>query len=92
MSEFRIFETDRFVADLERISPARRDKIVQKLRAFVYPRLREQPCFGPNIRKLKGFRPETWRYRIGGYRFFYIVDDKEKTVSMVAADTRQQSY
>jgi len=92
LSEFRIFETDRFVADLERISPARRDKIVQKLRAFVYPRLREQPCFGPNIRKLKGFRPETWRYRIGGYRFFYIVDDKEKTVSMVAADTRQQSY
>ncbi|RPI98438.1 MAG: type II toxin-antitoxin system RelE/ParE family toxin [Candidatus Aminicenantes bacterium] len=74
------------------MTPARRDKIVQKLRAFIYPRLREQPCFGPNIRKLKGFRSETWRYRIGGYRFFYIVDDKEKTVSMVAADTRQQSY
>jgi len=49
LSDFRIFETDRFVADLERISPARRDKIVQKLRAFIYPRLREQPYFGPNI-------------------------------------------
>ena len=74
------------------VSPARKDKIVQKLRAVIYPQLREQPYFGPNIRKLKGFKPETWRYRIGTYRFFYIVDDKEKTVFMVAADTRQQSY
>jgi mRNA-degrading endonuclease RelE of RelBE toxin-antitoxin system len=28
----------------------------------------------------------------GPYRFFYIIDDKEKTVFMVSADTRQQSY
>jgi mRNA interferase RelE/StbE len=92
LSDFRIFETDQFMADLERISPARRDQIIQKLRTLVYPRLREQPYFGPNIKKLKGLRPETWRYRIGMYRFFFIVDDKEKTVFMVAADTRQQSY
>ena len=92
MSDFRVFETDQFVADLERISPARRDKIVQKLRSSVYPRLREQPYFGPNVKKLKGFDPETWRYRIGIYRFFYIIDDREKIVFMVAADTRQQSY
>jgi len=44
------------------------------------------------IEKLKGFKPETWRYRIGIYRFFYILDDKEKAVYLVAADTRQQSY
>jgi mRNA interferase RelE/StbE len=92
LNDFRIFETDQFAADLERISPARKEKIVQKLRASVYPQLREQPYFGPNIRKLRGFKPETWRYRIGGYRFFYIIDDREKIVSMVAADTRQQSY
>ncbi|MGZ5454014.1 MAG: type II toxin-antitoxin system RelE family toxin [Candidatus Aminicenantales bacterium] len=92
MNDFRVFETAQFEADLERISPARKEKIVQKLRAVIYPQLREQPYFGPNIRKLKGFKPETWRYRIGTYRFFYIVDDKEKTVFMVAADTRQQSY
>jgi len=54
--------------------------------------LRDQPYFGANIKKLKAFKPETWRYRIGSYRFFYIVDDKEKIVFMVAADTRQQSY
>jgi mRNA interferase RelE/StbE len=92
LNDFRVFETAQFEADLERISPARKEKIVQKLRAVIYPQLREQPYFGPNIRKLKGFKPETWRYRIGTYRFFYIVDDREKTVFMVAADTRQQSY
>ena len=87
-----MFETGQFVADLERISPARRDKILQKLRTLVFPRLREQPYYGSNIKKLKGFSPETWRYRIGMYRFFYDTDDRERIVFMVAADTRQQSY
>lgn len=80
------------MADLDRISPARRSKIIAKLRTFVYPQLREQPYFGTNIKKLRGFKPETWRYRIGPYRLFFIIDEREKTVSMVAADTRQQSY
>jgi mRNA interferase RelE/StbE len=92
LSDFRIFETAQFLDDLACISPARREKIEAKLRGFVYPRLRDQPYFGTNIKKLKGFKPETWRYRIGSYRFFYVVEDKEKIVSMVAADTRQQSY
>lgn len=92
MSDFRIFETDQFAADLDRISPARRDKIILKLRTFVYPQLRTQPFYGTNIKKLKDFRPETWRYRVGPYRFFYTIDEREKTVFMVAADTRQQSY
>ena len=92
MGEFRIFETDQFLGDFEKISPARRDKMAIRLRDLVYPQLRAQPYFGTNIKKLKGFKPETWRYRIGSYRFFYIVDDKAKIVSMVAADSRQGSY
>jgi mRNA interferase RelE/StbE len=92
LSDFRILETAQFVADLERISPARKDQIVQKLRAFVYPQLREQPYFGTHIKKLRGFKLETWRYRIGSYRFFYNIDDRERIVVMAAADTRQQSY
>ncbi len=92
MSEFRVFETAQFADDLERISPARKDKIAAKLRGLVYPQLREQPYFGTNIKKLKDFKPETWRYRIGPYRFFYIVDDRKKVVFMIAAKTRQQSY
>jgi mRNA interferase RelE/StbE len=92
LSEFRIFETDQFAADIGRISPARRDKIIRKLRTFVYPQLKTQPYFGTNIKKLKDLKPETWRYRLGPYRFFYMIDDREMTVFMVAADTRQQSY
>lgn len=92
MSDFRILETAQYLADLERISPARKDQIVQKLGAFVYPQLREQPYFGTHIKKLKGFKLETWRYRIGSYRFFYNIDDREKILILVAADTRQQSY
>ena len=92
MSDFRIAETDQFLGDLKRISSAGKGRIALKLRSYVYPQLREQPYFGPNIKKLRGYKPDTWRYRIGNYRFFYIIDDKEKTVFMVAADTRQQSY
>jgi mRNA interferase RelE/StbE len=92
LSDFRIAETDQFLGDLERISSAGKGRIALKLRSNVYPQLREQPYFGANIKKLRGYKPDTWRYRIGNYRFFYIIDDKEKTVFMVAADTRQQSY
>jgi mRNA interferase RelE/StbE len=92
LSEFRIFETVQFQDDLERITAARREKIALRLRTLVYPQLRDQPYFGTNIKKLKGFKPETWRYRIGPYRFFFQVDDKEKIVFMIAAETRQQSY
>ncbi|NLH77472.1 MAG: type II toxin-antitoxin system RelE/ParE family toxin [Acidobacteria bacterium] len=44
------------------------------------------------MKKLKGFDPETWRYRIGPYRFFYTIDDGERTVFLIAAETRQASY
>jgi mRNA interferase RelE/StbE len=92
LSEFRVFETVQFQEDLERIAAGRREKLVTKLNGFVYPQLRSQPYFGKNIRKLRDFKPETWRYRIGPYRFFYIVDEKARIVFMVSADTRQGSY
>ncbi len=92
MAEYRIFETLQFQKDLEKNLGPRQAKIVEKLRVFVYPRLREHPHFGKNIKKLRGFEPETWRYRVGGYRFFYEIDEHRKIVLMIAADTRQKSY
>jgi len=41
---------------------------------------------------LRGFKPETWRYRIGPQRFFYEVDEQKKIVFLIAAETRQGSY
>ena len=70
----------------------RREKVIARLLDDVYPQLRTQPYFGRNIKKLKGYRPETWRYRIGGFRLFYEIDDDRRIVFMIAADTRQRSY
>jgi len=92
LSDFRIFETAQFQEDLRRIFGEREEKIAAKLKMHVYPQLRQQPNFGKNIKKLKGYAPETWRYRIGGYRFFYEIDDKKKIVFMIAAGLRSKGY
>lgn len=89
LSDFRIFETEQLLADLRSRLGSRQEKIIARLKADVYLQLQLQPYFGRNIKKLKGYRPETWRYRIGVYRFFYEIDDSRKIVFMIAADTRQ---
>jgi len=90
--EFRVFETEQFQQDLRTRLGPRTEALRAKLRSYVYPQLRAQPYFGKNIKKLKGFTPETWRYRVGEYRFFYGIDDARKTVFMLAAETRSRSY
>lgn len=92
LSEYRIFETDRFLDDIEAITRGGQSQIVTKLRRHVYPQLRKSPRFGPYIRKLRGFEPETWRYRIGAWRFFFGIDDEEKVVFMIAAVHRSRAY
>jgi mRNA interferase RelE/StbE len=92
LSEYRIFQTEQFERDLQKNLGARREKIATKLREYVYPQLKAQPYFGKNIRKLKGYKPEIWRYRIGPHRFFYEVDEQRKIVFLLAAETRQGSY
>ncbi len=92
MNDYRIFETEQFQSDLRTNFGARREKVNARLHDDVYPQLRAQPFFGRNIKKLKGYKPESWRYRIGGFRLFYEIDDGRKIVFMIAADTRQKSY
>ena len=92
MGSFKIFETDQFSKDLESGFANQREKIEAKLLSYVYPQLKAQPYFGKNIKKLKGYKPETWRYRIGGYRFFYAIDDRKKIVFMTSADNRADAY
>jgi mRNA-degrading endonuclease RelE of RelBE toxin-antitoxin system len=33
-----------------------------------------------------------WRYRIGAWRFFYKIDEKQRIVSMIAASHRSSAY
>ncbi|HXV62681.1 MAG TPA: type II toxin-antitoxin system RelE/ParE family toxin [Vicinamibacteria bacterium] len=91
-SDYRIFETDQFANDLRTIARSGQRQVVAKLKQVVYPRLRQHPHFGPNIRKLKGYSPDTWRYRIGAWRFFYEIDDEERIVFMIAAEHRGSAY
>jgi mRNA interferase RelE/StbE len=92
LNNFRIFETDQFLRDLSRDFEGQGERIVRKLREYVYPQLRDNPYFGKNIKKLKSYQPETWRYRIGDYRFFYEIDREESIVYMLAVDSRRDSY
>ena len=92
MINYRIFETEQFQKDLKQIALSGQQKVTQKLLKFVYPQLQEHPHFGPHIKKLTGFDPETWRYRIGAWRFFYEIDDKDNIVYMVAALHRSSAY
>lgn len=89
MSNYRIFETAVFQDDLEDLPSAIRPKIEAKLRNYVYSQLREQPHIGSNIKKLKNWKPEAWRYRIGPWRFFYEIDGEKKIVLMTALDQRK---
>ena len=90
LPEFRIFETDEFKKALARLGPPR--FLPKKLETYVYPQLRQGPYFGPNIRKLQGYTPPTWRYRTGPYRIFYSVDEDEGIVFMLTIDDRKDAH
>jgi mRNA interferase RelE/StbE len=92
LNDFRIFSTEQFRKDLRAIVRSGEAQIVEKLTAVVYPQLRTHPHFGPHIRKLKNYEPQTWRYRIGSWRFFYEIDDGKRIVFMIAASHRGSAY
>ncbi len=92
LANFRVFETAQFLKDLEQDFGGQRVRIQQKLVTFVYPQLRENPYFGQHIKKLRDMDPETWRYRIGDYRFFYSIDAQRRLILMLAADHRGRAY
>ena len=92
MGKFKEIETDGFRKDLNLDFGGQQDRIVKKLQEYVYPQLRSQPYYGPNIKKLKKYKPDTWRYRIGDYRFFYEIDEKRRLVIMISAEHRGNAY
>jgi mRNA interferase RelE/StbE len=89
-SEFRIFETDEFLKRLKRLARKESDLLQRKLRDYVYPQLRDNPFLGPNIRKLKDYTPDTWRYRVGHFRIFFLVDQAARIVYVLSVDHRRE--
>ena len=91
-SDFRIFETNEFLKKQKQLTLIDSRFIQQKRVDYVYPQLRKDPFFGLNVKKLKGYTPEIWRYRIGRFRVFYMVDQAEQIVSILSVDNRRDTY
>lgn len=92
MADYAIFETDEFDKAVAGLPENRRESVRGKLVNFVYPQLRIEPHFGRNIKKLRDYSPETWRYRIGDYRVFYIIDEGDHLAVMLTVSDRKDAY
>lgn len=67
-------------------------KLYLKIKTIVYPQLRENPFFGTNIKKLKGEFEGYYRYRLGNYRLFYLIENDKVLVLVVDLKHRQSAY
>lgn len=92
MSDYRIFETDEFTKTLKKLSKINISFVQKKLTGYVYPQIKKEPCFGKNIKKLKDYDPDTWRYRLGKFRLFYTVDHEDKIIYILTIDFRKDAY
>jgi len=88
LSEFKIAETKVFEKTKKKID----EKLYQKIKQIVYPQLRNNPFFGTNIKNLKGEFEGYYRYRIGNYRLFYLIDNQKVIVFIVDFKHRKNSY
>ena len=92
MNKYRVFETDEFLKRIEKLDPLNKSFIKKKLTSYIYPQIKLEPFFGRNIKKLKGYVPDTWRYRIGKFRIFYTIDQEEEIIYILTIDHRRDAY
>lgn len=92
LHSYRIFETQEFIDRLMEFPKSDRLFLEKKLRSYTYPQLKAEPHFGLNIKKLVDYIPPTWRYRIGKFRLFYSIDEKQNIVSILTIDFRKDAY
>ncbi|MES0489987.1 MAG: type II toxin-antitoxin system RelE/ParE family toxin [Leptospirales bacterium] len=86
---YRIAETESFVKN---ITKKKLGKIHEKLRNDIYPVLRKDPFYGPNIKKLVGNLDGFYRYRVGNYRLVYTVDEEEEIIFLSEFVHRKNAY
>jgi mRNA interferase RelE/StbE len=66
--------------------------LYNKISDYVYPILRENPFYGPNIKKLKGEYKDIYRYRIGDFRLLYKISDETVIVFIIDIEQRKDAY
>ncbi len=79
LPKFQIAETKTF----ENVKKKIDKKLYSKIENFVYPQLRKNPFYGSNIKKLKDNLEGYYRYRVGNYRLFYLIEDDKLIVVIV---------
>ena len=89
MAKYKIAETETFE---KKIKSIKYKSLYQKITDYVYPILRENPYFGPNIKKLKGNYKELYRYRIGDFRLFYKVSEETVIIFILDIESRKDAY
>ena len=85
---FQIAESKQF----EKIKPKIDKKLYAKIVNNVYPQLKANPFFGTHIKKLKGKFSNYYRYRLGNYRLFYLIDNDKVIVIITDLHYRQNAY
>ena len=89
---YRVFVPVGFEKSIGRLSRFDQQVIWKKVKEYAEPQLKNEPHFGPNIKKLRGVDPETWRYRIGRYRLFYHIDEKNLVVVLLYVEHTKDAY
>ena len=88
LSKYQIAETKTFL----KLKTTINKKLYVKIENFVYPQLRDNPHYGINIKKLKGTFEGYYRYRVGNYRLFYLIENEKLIIAIVDFKHRQQAY
>jgi len=88
LSKYQIAETKTFLKQKTTLDK----KLYAKIENFIYLQLRENPHYGTNIKKLKGKLEGYYRYRVGNYRLFYLIEDEKLIIAVVDFKHRQQAY
>ena len=89
-NSYAIVETESFQKTLAKNKSLA--SLYRKIHDIVYPALRREPHFGPNIKRLKGEFNDFYRYRVGDYRLFYTINEKEVIVIVADLRSRQHAY
>ena len=89
MANYKIAETDTFSKKIRNTKYA---SLYKKINDYVYPLLRLNPFFGPNIKKLKGEFKDVYRYRIGNFRLFYKISEETVIIFILDIEARKDAY
>ena len=87
--KYKIAETENYI---KKVNSKKYNFLYEKIFEDVYPLLRNNPFFGGSIKKLKGEYKDIYRFRIGDYRLFYKIEERQSIIFMIDIEKRQDAY